>query len=627
MNQAPQKKKGPIRFEAIIPVGILCTITFVYFSYYFDQHLKSGIEYVATQGNGAEVNVGSVHTSFLQGSFKLEKLEVTDKEQPTLNLIEIEKVHFKYLWDALLRFKFVVDDASIDNIQIGKPRKNPGKVLPPEPAKPSKLTEIQDQVLSQVKGKYSGNVLGDAVTLLDGGDYKDKIQEIRETLKSEARVNEMIQDVQTKKTFWDQKIKSLSDTSQLKSLEAQIQEISKEKNFIKQMESLKKITEGLSKTKKQLDEIKDSAKKLESEVKVVSSYPQEVKKLIDEDIAALKGRFAVPKIDFKEMAMHLFAGEFAETIAKARKYHALAKQYIPEKKDEEPILPPKRAEGKTYHFPTTKSYPLFWLKRAAISSKGTESTYSGQVSGELLNVTTEPKLISKPLELILKGDFNSAELFGVKLHLILDHSTNSPLASAQVAIASFPVKNKMFVQSDKLTFGLEKATGSSELKLKFQDQILKAQWTSSLSRLNYKLESSSSLAKEMLQNILQGIPKIQVNGLAEGPITSLQFDLKSNLGDDLSQGISREVGTKVAEAQAKIQSMIDAKINKPKADLDQLTNGFQMNGKTLQSLQDLYKKNEDKIKEEIEKIKKGGAQNSLDDLKSKGKKLLKGIKF
>ncbi len=52
------KKKGPIRFEAIIPVLVLSLLTFAYFSYYFDRHLKSLIEYVGTQGNGAEVNVG-----------------------------------------------------------------------------------------------------------------------------------------------------------------------------------------------------------------------------------------------------------------------------------------------------------------------------------------------------------------------------------------------------------------------------------------------------------------------------------------------------------------------------------------------------------------------------------------
>ena len=162
------KKKGPIRFEAIIPVLVMSLLTFGYFSYYFDHHLKSLFEYVGTQGNGAEVNVASVKTSFLRGSFDLNGLQVTDKEKPTHNMLEIENMHFQYVWDALLRMKFVVDDASINNIQISKPRKHPGKVLPPEPAKPSKINELQIEVISQVKNKYGKNVLGDVATLLEG---------------------------------------------------------------------------------------------------------------------------------------------------------------------------------------------------------------------------------------------------------------------------------------------------------------------------------------------------------------------------------------------------------------------------------------------------------------------------
>lgn len=72
------KKKGPIRFEAIIPVTIISLLSFVYFSFYFDLHLKNLFEYIGTQANGAEVNVGSVNTSFIKGSFSLNKLEVTD---------------------------------------------------------------------------------------------------------------------------------------------------------------------------------------------------------------------------------------------------------------------------------------------------------------------------------------------------------------------------------------------------------------------------------------------------------------------------------------------------------------------------------------------------------------------
>jgi uncharacterized protein (TIGR03545 family) len=158
-----------------------------------------------------------------------------------------------------------------------------------------------------------------------------------------------------------------------------------EKNFLKQAEGIKKLSELLKDVEKQYKEAEKSSKQLQAEVKTLSQYPAELQTLVNEDIAALKDRFSVPKVDFKDMAMNLFAGEFAGYIVKARKYQAVAEQYLPEKKqDQDVVVPPKRSEGKSYQFPITTGYPLFWLKRAAISSTGTADSFSGLAPSRVL---------------------------------------------------------------------------------------------------------------------------------------------------------------------------------------------------------------------------------------------------
>jgi uncharacterized protein (TIGR03545 family) len=622
VKKAP-KKKGPIRLEAIVPVLVLCTLTFVYFSYYFDRHLKSMIEYVGTQANGAEVNVASVNTSFFKGAFDLNGLQVTDKEKPSLNTLEIGNMHFQYLWDALLRMKFVVVDASINNIQLSKPRKSPGKVLPPEPAKPSKLTALQDQVIGQVRNKYSKNVLGDVLALVEGGDYKDQLNSIRETLKSEARVKAMVEDVKTKKTFWDGKVKTLSDTSKLKAIETEVNAIKSEKNFVNQVQGVQKLTDLLKQVEGQYKEIQSASKQLQSEVQSVAKYPQELQALVTEDIASLKNRFSIPQINFQEMALHLFAGQFAEYIAKARKYQALAKQYVPEKKEREEVVPPKRSTGKTYHFPITTGYPVFWLQRAAISSTGTKDSYSGKVSGELTNVTTSPKEVGKPLVLDLRGDFHDVKVNGVKAMITIDHTKAVGRQSALIQVASFGVPEKLFVNDDKLKFGFLNAVGSATFKVALADEKLDINWTSALNKPQFLIETKSKLAKEMLTNVVNSIPVINIAGTATGSFSNLEMNITSNLGDELGNGFKREIGLKVAEAQNKLSSLVDEKINKPKAELMAALGGNSANLNSLNGVQDLYKKHEVQIKAEIEKLKKGGTEN----LKEQGKKLLKGIKF
>lgn len=625
-EQKKKKPKGPIRFEAIIPVLVISAITFIYFSFYFDHHLKSLVEYVGTQGNGAEVNVGSIRTSFFKGTFDLDRLQVTNAEKPTHNSLEIGNIHFGFLWDALLRAKFVVEEASINSIMLMSKRSSPGHVLPPAPAKPSKMEALQAQVINQVKNKYGGNVLGDIMTLLEGGDPKEQLEKIRGELKSEARIKSMVADVNTKKEFWDGKVKELSDTSKLKEVEAQFNAVKAEKNFLKQAEGIKKVTDTLKDVQKQYKEIEKSSKQLQTEVNALKAYPKELENLVKEDVASLKDRFKIPKIDFKDMAMHLFAGEFAEKIAQARKYQALAKQYIPEKKEEkEEVIPPKRSEGKSYQFPVTTGYPLFWLKKAAISSKGTADSYSGNVSGELTNVTTAPKQIGKPIVLDLRGDFPSAAIMGVKAVLTADFTQAIGKQSAMIQVNSFGVPEKMFMNDKNMKFGFLSANGSSTINASLQGENVNMSWISAMTQPKFLIETKNKLAHEILTNVVNGIPVINLNGSATGTFANLDMNISSNLGTELGQGFSREIGNKVNEAQAKLTAMVDEKINKPKQELMAALGANDKNVASLGNIQELYKNNQDRIQQEIEKLKKGGGAGG--DLKQKGKDLFKKIKF
>lgn len=129
----PVKKQGPIRLEAVVPMLIVVGVTVLYFSLFFDNHLRRGLEYGATQANGAEVNIGKLQTSVFKASMVIGDVQMTDPLQPQHNRVQIGEVRFAMLWDALLRGKVVIDEATIADVQIDTPRKRAGKLLPPPP--------------------------------------------------------------------------------------------------------------------------------------------------------------------------------------------------------------------------------------------------------------------------------------------------------------------------------------------------------------------------------------------------------------------------------------------------------------------------------------------------------------
>lgn len=94
-----KKPKGPIRMEAVIPFVIVTTLTVLYFTLFFDSHLRKAIEFVGYQVMGAEVNVADLETSFRKGTFRMRGIQVTDSSKPTHNMVVVGDIRFGVLWD------------------------------------------------------------------------------------------------------------------------------------------------------------------------------------------------------------------------------------------------------------------------------------------------------------------------------------------------------------------------------------------------------------------------------------------------------------------------------------------------------------------------------------------------
>ena len=627
----PKKKsKGPIRFEVIIPVLLFWGLTYAYFAFYFDQHLKQGLEWAGTQGIGAEVNITRLKTSFINGSFELNKLEVTNKEKPTHNTIEIGAIRFKFLWDALLRAKFVVEDASILTIQLDTKRAYKGKVLPPPPPSDnSMMAKLQNQIMDQAKARFQDNVLGDVIALAEGVNYQDQLEKIRGELKTEARINEMIQEVNTKKEYWDGEMKRLSDRTLLDQIQVEVKAVEQEKNMVEQAKKIPNLIKLADKAKKQIEDIQKSAKTLQSEVQAITQYPKEVESLVKADVANLQSHFKIPNLNFSDFSSMLFGNDLMDYVVKARKYQAIAKQYMPpKKKEEEKVIPPPREVGKTYTFPITKGYPLFWLKNAEISSKNSQGEFAGDFSGRLTHVTTSPKVVGKPMVLDLKGDLHAKKITGIQLKLTLDHTKARATQSLDMRVGSFPLPEKMLSNSPDFTFGIKESTASVIINATLQDDTVDFLWINTLNHPNYEVESKNKIIKEVVTNVVASIPVINLEARARGPWSNIDWSLKSNLGTDLASGLKAEVSKKVDEAKAKLQTLINDQVLAKKTELlkqvDDTKLKYEGELKKIVALGDEQKK---RIEDEVKKAQSKATGGQMDKVKEQGKKLLKGFKF
>lgn len=651
-DEKKPKKQGPIRTGLVVALVAFGVLVWAYGKFFFDGNLKSLIEIAGTSVNGAEVNVGSIKTSLFGGNFELRNLQVTDKEMPERNFLQIGAVKFHFFWDALLRAKFVVDESSIEDIQIYSPRKRPGRVVPVEEAKEAggtskKLAELEEAVLEQAKKEFEGNALGDVANILDGGDPADQLKSIKEELYTEKKIKEYEELIKTKEDSWKADLEKLKQIDDLKKISSDLKGFKFNKK--RPDKSLKELSKVLKSSKEKVKSFSDAYKRIKGDVKNFSAVPDQIDEWIKQDKQALQSRFKIPEINVGDLSKQLFAKMFLSKLGEYRKYVEMAREYMPPSKEEK--IAQAKKEGKSeeeikqmmaekkpavkarrggvdYKFKITTGYPLFWLKKSVISSKSSDSQTSGDVEGVFENFTTDPKVVGKVATVSLKGDFPHQQVMGVKALVTIDRLQSVPKEKVQASVASYPVGEQLFSKSEKLKFGFKKAQGQLALNMISSEGKVESELVNYFTNVDYLVDSSSSTVKEMFTNVANGVGKISVNANATGAWDDLDWKIKSNLGDRLSQGLKNEVQSKINGAKKKLDDMIEQKVGgKKKAIMAKANAAKAKVNSILDKKKAEVKKVEDSVKGDVDNQKKSGKKSGKAKLKKAAKKLFKKFKF
>ena len=565
------KVKGPIRIEAVVPIAIIFAVTALYFSLFFDQHLKKGLEYGATHANGAEVDIASVRTSFFEASMQISDIQVTDIENPSLNKIKIAKIKWQMLWDALLRGKIVIHEASVLGVEISSRRSSPGYVLPKDPPSESKFEKLSGQALENAEKEFAGNIFGDIAGLLGGADPKDQLKNLEANLKSEARIKELQNELSGKQKEWQTRIAKLPQNKEIQELQTRIKDV-KPGNLNNPAElqaSIQQIAAIVQDANSKYKVIKETTDAFNTDFNKYNNIPKEIESLVQSDIKDLEGKLKIPKLDTDSLAKVLFGPATLSKLKSAQFYMNKARQYIPPKKiaaakaeeESKKLKPEQRAKGKNYAFGRPHSYPLFWLQKAVLSSKSSDSEYSGDMKGELKNLTNDQNLAGAPTTLSFQGNFPKQEFFGVHGLLSIDHRGDDPIESLDLGIDTIKVANKDLLKSNDVQIGFKSAEANSKFKIELKGESVNLTSNTKFQKIDYNVSAKIAALDELLKKAFHDIPEVGVQASATGPWTALKFNIETNIAHDLQAAFQKQIQSKINEAQAHLKSLIENKIS------------------------------------------------------------------
>ena len=344
MNNKKQKQIGIIRTGAVVPFVVFIIIVTLFNYFLLDTSLKKSIIYFAEKINRAEVNIASVNTSIKDLSVSIKSIEVTDFDNPEFNKIVIGDINLNLLWDALLRAKFVVEIANIQDIKVNTKRTAVGELYPLEvnESGEAKVKVKTQKVFKKLGKSYENNIFGDISSVLGGGSTGDVKKDVVSNLESKKKLEAVSKKIKLKKTEINKQISSLPSSDEIKKLEKRIKGIKWKDlgNISKAPKILKEADSANRDLQRKLKKYKELNKNINSTLNELRSDYNEAQSLVKQDVSNVKSRMNIPSLDKKVIAKSLFGDDVLDYFVKAESYHAVAKDYMPPKKDNKKMVLP-----------------------------------------------------------------------------------------------------------------------------------------------------------------------------------------------------------------------------------------------------------------------------------------------
>lgn len=566
------KKQSTIRFGAIIPLAIVAGLISLYFTLFFDMHLRHGLEYAATQANGAEVNIGKLDTSVWKASVVVGDIQMTDPAMPVKNRVQIGEINFRMLWDALLRGKVVIDEASILDVQIDMPRKQAGRLVPVKPVAPAdpNAKGVGTAVLDNMKQEFSGNVLGDLAAIVAGANPREQLAGMGGDLKSSAHLAALQASLEEKDQQRQARMAALPKGEDFAALQRRLtnvkpdnlQDATQLQAALQELDAIRGDFDAKSKA------ISETGTALSSELGALRSSYSGLDDVVKEDVRNLQAQMHLPSLDARTLSRALFGMDVLGRVQQARGYMDQARSYMPAKnpaaqEEKKKVAAEKaRKRGHDYVFGKPNSYPVFWLRHAAISSR-----QSGELSGEILDMTSNPALVGRPMLATLTGNLPQQGISGIKFELVIDHTATQPVERLAMEVGHYAVAGRALVSSPNVELGFAKADGALKFAAQLRGDNVDVRMGNRYTPVAFATKAQSDAVREMMSAAVAGLAAVNLDAQVTGTWADLNWQISTNLANALENGMRRHLQGKMDEAKARIEALVHGKIDAQRAKL------------------------------------------------------------
>jgi uncharacterized protein (TIGR03545 family) len=604
-----------MRKSGLATLLIILAIFFAISYILTDAFFESLIEDLGTDAVGAKVEIDGFSFSIFGPDVHWDRLQVTDPNKTMQNMLETGFCEFNMEFWPLLRGKFVIENFQLSGLQQNTKRETDGKIDKPKKSKGPKDNAIE-RARTQLK-KETKSSSGINLSAGLGNVNADSIIAILD-LRTPARIDSTKKALEENFEKWQDKLAETDPESDVNRLSKQAQsiDIKKIKDLKSFQSALKTINEVQSSVDSLNDAYKEARNEFNSDYKSSSGTLGEIDDWIKEDYKRALSKAKLPDFSAQNIGKILFGDNIVNQFNEYLGYVATARTHfnkLSSGNDKEPS--PPRFKGQDIYFSSANARPDFWLQNMSIDGKLNEEMPLG---GSLTNVTTDPKMIGKPVNLNIKG---ASKTRNYSLNGELNYLDSIPKESFALNYSGIALNGMALSKSALFPNAIKEGKGNVDATLKISGNMFngKIEFNAGNIIFDYGENKASGKLASIVRDVFNNTKTLRVSVVIKGKASDLVFAVKSNLDDALSKAFKATANKEIEAAKQKIRKKIDDQVAKKKAEAEKI---IAENRAKLEAQLEKYQKKIDTVKEEVNKQKK-----KIEDEKNKvGDKLKNKLK-
>lgn len=503
--------------------------------------IKWSIESAGTRAVGAEVELDSVSFSFSSATLELNRLQVTNPDEPMRNSVEVGRIEFALNGYALLRRQFIAENMAVEGLRFNTERERSGEI-------------VRDSA-SEGQGGEAGGQGFDISRILPGMELPDPSAiAAEESERLQGRVGELEQEVAEIEQGWADRIEELPDSDAMDGYRARLDEI-EEMDRLRQAAAVRELRDDIS---DDLDRVRSLRRSLESDRDRVSEITDRVRAMPGEEAGRLISGTGLDE-GFGGVTRQLLGEKLNNWVLLGLGGYELASRHLGGRNAEDEKVRPPRGEGEYIRFPEEEPLPGFLIKRAALDGVFRLAGREIDFDGRMENITHQPAIWGRPMTLTIDGrGEGGAEL---AVNGTFDHRESPSRDELTFSLDRFTFAEATVSDNSRLPIVLERGLADFQGNLVITEGRLDSSVNTRFTDVRFDAAAGDSGdVIDRLARAIEGVSAFRMDLDLGGTLRSPEIRLRSDLDNIIGNAIGDEARRELAQAREELEQELRAEM-------------------------------------------------------------------